>query len=41
MKNKDGKHSKDNITMCCLKCNVTKKDKTEQEFINYLKQNND
>ena len=39
--NKNGKHNKDNITMCCLKCNCTKRNMTEQEFINYLKQNNE
>lgn len=38
--NKGGYHSSDNITMACLQCNCTKRDMTENEFINYLKNNN-
>ena len=36
---KGGLHSINNLTMCCLSCNSAKKDKTEEQFINYLKQN--
>jgi hypothetical protein len=36
--NKGGLHSSINIVMCCFKCNSTKRDMTEKEFINYLKQ---
>lgn len=33
--NKGGLHSSNNIVMACLKCNSTKRDMTEEEFINY------
>lgn len=38
--NKDGKHSVTNIVMACFSCNSTKRDMTEDEFINYFKNNN-
>ena len=37
--NKGGLHSSTNIVMACLQCNCTKRDMTEEEFINFKKKN--
>lgn len=33
-----GSHTRDNLDVACKTCNITKKNKTEQEYIEYLKQ---
>lgn len=35
--NKGGLHSSNNIVMACLQCNCSKRDMTEEEFINFKK----